>query len=353
MRVAAPLLAAALYALCAGAVSPASAQVPARPPSQDGDALLAQGRKALLDDEPAKAWRLFELGLTVAEEGPPRWPMLLGLALAYEMEGSALDAVHAYQRFLRETENHAEARAGKWLQRRDQALEDVRRLELSLLESHCKVEVASDPPGARIVVDGQPTSQRAPGVVYLRPGHHELGWSLEGHEPARLAFDVAIGERPRFDRKLAKVSAETMARLAEPPSSSPPSFVQPPSDLVPYESPPTAEGSSLLIPSVVTMSVGGAFLVAAGVLHGLALADAKELRALEPTADDTTRDAELREGIRAYQGAYVTAYVAGGIGVAAGASLLLFDLFGGDEEATASWLTPRVGPLGMSLSGRF
>jgi PEGA domain len=310
------------------------------------DELLAKGRQALLEDRPRDAWRLFELGLSQAAEGEPRWRMLLGLALAYELDGAGLDAIRAYRRFLGETLDHPDAAEGKWSRRRDQALEDVLRLEQAVLDTHTKVDVRTEPAGARVVIDGEPTAERTPAVVYLTPGHHEIGFELDGFERSTLSLDAVTGERPKIERRL--TLASTVA--AEPEPQRPPS-----SPGLARPAPATAttdEGVDLLVPGAITLSIGAAIVVAAGALHWSALRDADEVKNLQRVPANVARDRELRDRIQAYQSAYVTSYVVGGLATGAGVTMLLIDTLGGDDAAgddLGGWLSP----TGAGLYGRF
>ena len=63
-----------------------------------------------------------------------------------------------------------------------------------------QVRVASDPPGARISLDGRDLGRSTPDLFDLRlPGPHLLELSLEGHRPALLPFDLAPGEALELD----------------------------------------------------------------------------------------------------------------------------------------------------------
>jgi serine/threonine-protein kinase len=66
------------------------------------------------------------------------------------------------------------------------------RWEPTLAAAPQRLEVVSEPPGARVTLDGTPLSQPAPVAVELDPeGRHELTLELAGYEPARRSLSVA------------------------------------------------------------------------------------------------------------------------------------------------------------------
>jgi hypothetical protein len=67
---------------------------------------------------------------------------------------------------------------------------DLPRIE----EAKASLRVTSDPPGARILLDGQPAGQATPATLDgLAPGRHALRLSLDGYEPFDATVDLAAG----------------------------------------------------------------------------------------------------------------------------------------------------------------
>jgi len=55
------------------------------------------------------------------------------------------------------------------------------------------LSVISDPPGATMAIDGKPQTRRAPAVLTLPPGHHEVDLTLDGRR-ARGEVDLLDGD---------------------------------------------------------------------------------------------------------------------------------------------------------------
>jgi hypothetical protein len=102
-----------------------------------------------------------------------------------------LDALHrdvlayrAFDDYVAATEDGA-----RW---RSQAVAAVRRLTSQV----ARIRVATDPPNARLLVDGSetPPLATAPDVVVVAPGPHDLVLRLDGHRAHEQAVDLVAGQ---------------------------------------------------------------------------------------------------------------------------------------------------------------
>lgn len=328
---------AALLAICVVlACPPAGAQ--SEPTAEE---LLSQGKRALIDKDAPRARAAFEVGLAVAEGAEQRWRMMLGLALALELADDRLGAAYAYRRFLANSLDAPRARSEPWLGRRKSVLRDVDRLERDLLVEHARFDLQSDPPGARVIVDGSLSPFTTPAVIYLTGGQHELRLEREHFQPERLPLTVEPGLRALLHRKLVALSPST---APSPPSPAP----------APIAIAPTSqhEGPHLFAPGLLTLGGGVATLVVAGALHWAAARDAEEARGLAPTSNNIPRDDQLRARIADYQVGYATCYAIGGALAAAGAAMLIYDAVDPDEAdpPAVGWVAPTPHGVAWGLS---
>ena len=316
------------------------------------DELMDAGKKALRAGDGAAAKKAFEDGLALAEPGPPRWRMQLGLALALVLDEQLVEAAHAYRAFLRDAESHPEGKTARWPERRTKARDDLRRLERTILEERARVDIQSDPLGARVSIDGKSDPRWVtPVVVYLEPGEYELVLRRDGFAPDVFSVVVEPGLKPVFHRHLEK---------PRPPAPPPATPAPPPVRPTPSPTPaPPAAPADYELPGLLALAAGAALALGGGAVHWTALRDADEVIALQDaraTEDTVARDRALRDRIDSYQIAYVTLYVAGGLGLAAGATLMIVDALvdGGADDDSASvsaWLAEDT--AGVVVTGRF
>lgn len=309
--------------------------------------VLAQGKDALMRADPAEAKRIFSQGLEKAK-GEERWRMLLGLGLALEIGDENVEALYTYRTFLVETREAPEAKTDPWPKRRRRVIEDVAHIEEEVLASHARIELTSDPEGARVVADGEPTPHRTPAVVYLTAGEHTLRFELDDHTPELVALTLAAGQRELVHRQLDAPIAEPppVPSAAEAAAPVPPRKAPPPPPPVTPDAPAPID---LFVPGMVTAASGAATLIVAGVLHGLALGDAEEVRSLEPTRENIPRDNELRDRIHTYQKAFISMYSVGGTMAAVGVALVIYDIVA-MEPPLRAWMAPVPGGGSAGIS---
>ena len=152
----------------------------------------------------------------------------------------------------------------------DRADVTQKRAALAVMPAH--VFLTSEPAGADIVVDGQPTGKKTPAEIELSPGSHELQAALAGHESKPTALSVKPGVR-----------IEQALDLHTPPP--PPAAVVPPAVALEPTAPPLVEVPTTAL--WVTGTIGAAGLIAGTVLGFLALKEHSdyESRPTEAGAD--------------------------------------------------------------------
>lgn len=162
-------------------------------------------------------------------------PWYLGhMAAAYEKAGRIRDAIAAIDGYIGyEKASHSE-----------EALEARRRLEAML----ARIEIESDPPGASILVDGEPPGRRAraPLSVEVDPGVHVIEASHEDYRSAQEEVDVDVGEERRL--------VMTLRPLVERREDEPP----------PPPTPDEPEGRGWT--GAIGLAIGGAFPVSSELL---------------------------------------------------------------------------------------
>jgi len=308
-----------------------------------------EGRAALEAEDAEKARAAFLRALSFEPEGQHRFRMLLGMALGHEMAGDKARATAYYRAFLRASVAHPDGNEASWLERRARVGRDLERLEGQMRASHGRLELRTEPKGARVVLGGRllPRELQTPVELFLAAGRHEVGLRPAGGEPVAVKVSVEAGGRVVIERNLAPptppLPAPAPRPLPSPRPAAPPS--PPPSpDVAPPAEPPilTVVGASLT-------GVGGATLVVGGVLAGLVRADLSELEQLQsptPSREARARDAELRAQISRHEGASIALLVTGTLMAGAGVTMLV--LAGTDRETDVT-----LGPGWLSVRQRF
>ncbi len=128
------------------------------------------------------------------------WQIQVAIALTYEMMGDLPSAIEYYDRYLSSAAPHLEYAGQKW-RTRHQLIEQTRSdLHVRAGRQYGMLQLASDPPGAQILVDGRPVGADddlvTPAMLYLSGGRHRLAVvrSDTGTQAVHL-LDVQAGER--------------------------------------------------------------------------------------------------------------------------------------------------------------
>lgn len=149
------------------------------------------GMAALQANRPADAVREFE-------DSYRRRPVAVvqyNLALAYRALGRNVDAVLAFERFLREPGGVAEAQ-----------LRAVRRELEALRAGLAQVQVTVSPANATVIVDGLPAAIDG-GTLLLEPGAHEVEFDAPGLLTQRRSGTFVRGSRDRWNIALSASAA--------------------------------------------------------------------------------------------------------------------------------------------------
>lgn len=299
------------------------------------------------------AARSFAKGYARAPAGPMRWRMALGLALSHELDGELASAAEHYILFLDLSREHPAAREGKWAERRRRARRDRDALIDELGPSYARLRLETVPPGAEVLIDGEPRLQKTPATLVLEVGEHRVSLRLEGHVPQQLSVSLEPAERMRVQRALPPTSTETDPSPDPEPTSPPPG---PPEAPEPVETtvPRTPGGDRLrTVAGSASLGLGGASLILAGVFTAMtagAVGELNDLAELDTVTDaDLARDRELRDRLAWLQPSYVSLYAVGALATATGLVLLLWPR----GEAGTADLRLRLAPAGAALSGRF
>ena len=308
---------------------------------EEGTSDYAIGKAALARNDAAGARLAFGRALAAAGAGPERWRILLGLALAHEALEEHVHAVAHYQAFVDESEV---SEAEIWQQRRASAQADLRSLVDKLAVDHARVEIRSQPAGARLSVSGTelPLRSVTPAVTFLRAGDHDVSMTLDGHEPQSFSIHVTAAERVVVDRTLQPIEATPPPAVVLPvalPVAQPADATRP-ADPAPA---PTLDEdlSAGAIAGWVAIGLGGAALGVGVVVTAVAAGDVAELEDLQSqpgTMQNVARDRELRERVPDFEAAAAAMYISAGALLVTGVMLVLLS----GDDADVAWTQPTL-----------
>lgn len=281
---------AALVAICVLTLAQARASAE---PAPDAERLLDEGTRLFTEDADHDAARE---AFARSYDLDPSWRALNGIALTYQEQGHDLLALDSYERLLAEFEA---------------ALTDAQRAtvhaRIAAIEARIAVvELEATQPGIEVSIDGEPYG---PGplraAIRLRPGRHSVVATLDGHRPSTEVVVVEPGERRRLAITLARQEERVVVQLE----------------------PVRLERR---LPTWIPWAAltGGAALLAVGAsldrvaAHDFDVFDAS----VEASAGEPPRpvrgDPERRERAELERRLAIGGYVAGAVGVVAGAFLL-------------------------------
>ncbi len=158
--------------------------------------------RSLGEDAPAMAESRYHIGVRLYQEGryadaarefkvgldlyPKSARLAFNLGRARERAGQIPGAIEAYRLYL-----GLERDAGQ----RAEVERVIGALEAQLEAARGRLRLGSQPPGARVVVDGDPASAvTTPEVVVVAPGTHHLRAELAGYLPAEREVAAVAGE---------------------------------------------------------------------------------------------------------------------------------------------------------------
>ncbi len=285
---------------------------------EDAQAKFAAGEFAAAHD-------LYKQADELIPGAVPKFKMAESLDKAGDVEA----AITSYQAFL-----DSKPPEDKNKERIDAAKARIAALQTAPADVKVVVTPA-EATGVVISVDGQP---QAGNPVKVPPGKHTITAKAEGYDEAKIEVDVKRGEKKEVPVTLTKSAGAVVPEGPKEPVK-PEQPKQPPTT--------ESEGTSTLIPAIVTLSLAGAGAIVGGVFGGLALKSKSEFEET-PTQelfDETERNALIAD---------MSFGVALTFGVT-GLVLLLTDT-GGDEapaEEKKASFTPFVGPGGAGAVGTF
>lgn len=137
-----------------------------------------------------------------AYEAEPRPALLFNAAKTLERLGRTREAFETYERYLFEAPGAAEREAAA-----------------GVLAGLCPdvgrglVRILSDPPGARLTIDGAAFPVPATAAVCLAPGRHEVAATKPGFEPARQSVEVPPGSAVDVRLTLARAMGNGTVRV--------------------------------------------------------------------------------------------------------------------------------------------
>lgn len=267
------------------------------PASEESDSSLGAARKAYSRGEALYRAGHYEAAQVQFEEAYASTPnpvVLLGIAKAQEKQGQIHAAVLTLERYLKEQKTSANRGSV------ERHIQELRSEPAVLL-------IKSDPPGARLLIDGKHHQQPTPTEVRLTPGTHRIEVRAEGHFSVVETLHVQFAERRQVGIALRKAAIHRAS---------------PDVPTLPKEAGDTDDADDLMTATWVALGIAGGALVVGSIFGILTLAKQHEFNE-QPT--DTT--AERGEGYAL--GADVS------LGIAAGAGITALVLYLTREEAIA------------------
>jgi hypothetical protein len=249
-----------------------------------------------------------------------------------------------------------------------QASEELSRVKPRLSHLTVRVEGGED---QRVIVtmDGTPIASALVGVERpVDPGTHELQATADGFQSALSRITLAEAQReqvvltlmPKPGVTVAQITGETPAEAA--PAQTPASQPTAPAPVTPQQDRGSSGSGGMRVGSYVAFGVG-AVGIGLGTFFTLQSSSKRseaddlaeqcgpDCRTTDPEAEEI---ASLDDEARSAQTLGIVGFIAGGVGVATGVTLLL--LSGGSESETARnepGITPWVGLGSVGVLGRF
>jgi len=318
-----------------------------------------QGERALF----AKDYKKAEDRFRRADQLVHAPTLELGLARALAGEGKYVEAQETYNRIVRQGVAPGAPAAF------EHALEDAKKEVGTVSPKIGGVTITvsasggGDVPGASVVLDDAPVNTASLGVRRLvDPGAHVLRATAAGYKPAELRFSVPEGgsvtEALTLDKDLSAPAPATVpAGASATPANAAPATAGPAAATTP-EQPQAASGHKSILPWVA-FGLGGAGLALGAVTGAMAMGKHSDL-ATACNAGPSSCPSTQQSNIDSYHtmGLLSTVgFVVGGVGVAAGAVLLLMQPKAESAPAAAQpaalRVTPVVGPGSIGAVGTF
>jgi tetratricopeptide (TPR) repeat protein len=198
----------------------------------------------------------------------PNPVVLLSVGECQKRAGKNAEAVETFERYLEEkpdAKDRAEVEA---------KIEEIKSLPATLV-------VTTDPPGAKISIDGSDSGKVSPADIDVAPGEHTVELTLDSGESVTRTLEAGFGARHEL---VVEIGAEN---LVDP-------FAGKGGDVygaMPGEQEPEDRGESSVAPWIV-MSVGGAVLAAGTILGVMALSEESDFNE-DPSTDSADRGEQM------------------------------------------------------------
>jgi hypothetical protein len=282
-------------------------------------------------------------------------PHLLFMARANAKLGQLVRAREAYLKIVKEELAPGAPQAFRDAQ--TAAGDELKQLEPKLARLLIKVDGAEQVKDLSVTVDGQAFATVLLGVAQpMDPGAHTVVASAPGYKAPPASVTLKEAERAAVTLRLEPDGSA----LAAPPVAAAPTggavlstpALQPPADVA------VGERSGLRIGSYVGFGVGAAG-IALGTVFVLKSASkrkqaddaAQECNSCEKGSQIAQRIDGLDDDARSAQTLGIVGYVVGGVGVAAGVTLLV--LSQSKDEPKAAYVAPYVGLGAVGVRGAF
>lgn len=336
-----PALLAAL--LAASLLAPSLRADPA--PTSPVDRLAQEGQAALDAKDWATAADRFARAASLS-----RVPLLVGLARAQVGMGKWLLARQSYERALQEGASSGPAEATS-----SALVEAHRELDLLVLRIPSLTLQLSGAPAGELLLDGVPIAAGALQRLPVDPGKHTLRARAAGPGGSAVTLSVTVDEG-RSETVSLELSAGEPPPAAKPPAPPPPAAAALPAPLAPHPpaAPPAAlepDGSGQRTVSYVTFGLGGAGLLAGTITAIVAANQHADLQRLCVNDRCPLSALSKLDSYHTVGTASTVSFLAGGMGVAAGA--ILFFTAPRAKASPAPRLGAQLGPGTLGLSGRF
>jgi hypothetical protein len=330
----------------------------------DQDALYQAAKADLKAGRAAVALEKLNRGLAAGvEDRELRWTYLLAITIAHDALKQRLAVLEAMQRLEQALQADDMPAPPKWRARVGGMTQRVAALEAEVLESRGSVHTKSDPPGARVFVNGQAAGVDAPiqtpFTIYLPPGLHQVRLELAEHEPHTETIVVKAGEIARLDAGLLPKASVVATPIPDPEPK--------PTPLITEIVPPTSGRPAWLDPTWGWVTAGaGAVVLFAGIpFSAMAIGDQSSLgkyEGLQESPDNKKKYDDTKARMEQNQAVAAALYSVGAVVAAGGAAWLIvgYTWESASDTAAASplrntsmALVPVEGGALMTFGGRF
>jgi hypothetical protein len=258
--------------------------------------------------------------------------LLLGLARAQLGMNKLVEAQESYNRIIRE--GVAQGSPRSWSKALEDATKEVETITARLPWVTITVLGPTNP---EVLIDATPIPNASLGVKRpVNPGSHTVKAAAEGFLPAEKTINFAEGQSVAVNLELEQAPADAAPVAAQQAPES-----------------PAPSGSGRRTAALVAFGVGGAGLVVGGITGVIAMSKHTQLKqaCTDGVCDPTTQGAAL-DSYHLVGNVSTVGFIVGGVGVAAGAVLLLTQPKESAPPTAATW-SPFIGVGSAGVRGKF